>query len=221
MTDPTASFYERYWRDGDHAIPRTDPTIGLRMAHLRRLAGDGAGKRALDIGCGGGIFSAALHEMKYQTLGVDLSSNAVAFAANEYPDVEFRACGPDGAIPAEDNTFDMVWCSEVIEHVFDVFAFLSEINRVTKPGGRLLLTTPYHGLIKNTLIALVRFDRHYDPYISHIRFFTPKSLRKCLTDTGFAIQSCQGISRRWPVCQMMLACAAKGRAPGERPFCKG
>ena len=51
------------------------------------------------------------------------------------------------------KTADFVFSSEVLEHIYDVENAFSEVARILKPGGRLLLTTPYHGLIKNILIT--------------------------------------------------------------------
>ena len=68
-------------------------------------------------------------------------------------------CVPiDGPLPLEDNSFDVVWASEVIEHVADTGRWLSEVRRVLKPGGRLLLTTPSHGRLRVALGGIERFS---------------------------------------------------------------
>ena len=54
-----------------------------------------------------------------------------------------------------------------------------------KPGGRLLVTVPYHGRVKAALIALTRFERHFDPLGQHLRFFTRRSLAATLDQAGF------------------------------------
>ena len=79
-----------------------------------------------------------------------------------------------------------MWCSEVLEHVPDTVAFLTEVRRVLRRGGRLLLTVPDHGRLKRTLIALGRHDAHYDPLGQHVRFYTRRSLRRALLATGFS-----------------------------------
>ena len=78
-----------------------------------------------------------------------------------------------------------MWCSEVLEHAADAAELLHEARRVLKPGGRLLVTVPYHGRAKDVLIALTRFDAHFDPLGQHLRFFTRRSLARRSTRRGF------------------------------------
>jgi len=59
------------------------------------------------------------------------------------------------------------------------------MHRVLAPGGRLLVTVPYHGGLKNVLIALCRWDEHFAPTGPHIRFFTKSSLEKMVRSAGF------------------------------------
>ena len=79
-----------------------------------------------------------------------------------------------------------MWCSEVLEHVPDTISLLTEIRRVLRPEGRVLLTVPDHGRLKRTLIAVGHFDAHYDPQGDHLRFYTRRSLTRALRATGFA-----------------------------------
>ena len=92
-------------------------------------------------------------------------------------------------LPLDDNAVDAVWAGEVIEHVVDVAPWLSEVRRVLRPRGRLLLTTPHHGPL--TLLRLAvsprRFDAHFDPRSDHVRFFSPRTLRALLDDLGFDV----------------------------------
>ena len=92
-----------------------------------------------------------------------------------------RLLEPDGSIPLGHGEVDLVWCSETLEHIPDVAHALLEVRRVLKPGGRLLATVPYH-----PPIALVRFDREFDPLGQHVRFFTRRSLARTLDAAGFA-----------------------------------
>ena len=77
-----------------------------------------------------------------------------------------------------------MWCSEVLEHVPDASGLLSQVRRVLRPRGRLLLTTPAHGWLRRVLIAALRFDAHFDPEGEHVRFYTERSLRGSLDRAG-------------------------------------
>ena len=77
-----------------------------------------------------------------------------------------------------------MWCSEVLEHVADTEHLLLEVRRVLRPGGRLLVTVPFHGRVKGALIALLRFDAHFDPLGQHLRFYTRSSLQATLDAVG-------------------------------------
>jgi 2-polyprenyl-6-hydroxyphenyl methylase/3-demethylubiquinone-9 3-methyltransferase len=99
----------------------------------------------------------------------------------------------------------------------DVHGCLAEINRVLKMGGLLILTVPYHGLIKNLGIALLYFERHYNPYISHVRFYTKKSLKACLLRGGFKVVRWEGLGRYWPIWMSVFVIAEKTSLPEPRP----
>ena len=100
------------------------------------------------------------------------------------------ACGRAGEpLPVADNEVDVVWAGEVIEHVVDVAPWLSELRRVLRPRGTLLLTTPNHG--RATMLGLAlsprRFDAHFEPRSDHLRFFSTRTLRALLHDLGFDV----------------------------------
>jgi 2-polyprenyl-6-hydroxyphenyl methylase/3-demethylubiquinone-9 3-methyltransferase len=213
----STAYYDRYWQL-DATIPDQDPTSFARRAKLSQaLAPLQRGARVLDLGCGKGVFSAHLASLGLQPLGTDLSSEAVAMAKQKFPKLDFEVMAPDGSIPAEDGTVQAVWSSEVIEHVFDVHDYLCEVNRVLVPGGFYILTTPYHSVAKNVVIALTKFDRHFDPEISHIRFFDKAGLTRCLRRAGFEPIKWDGIGRCWPIYRTWFVVAKKASKPGPPP----
>jgi SAM-dependent methyltransferase len=173
--------YEAVWE----RAPR-DPepwAFGRRRALLLdRLR---PGERVLDLGCGAGRFCAVALEAGAQVAGVDIAEAALERARANAPGADLRRVEADGTFPFEDAAFDLVWCSEVLEHVPDTQGFLSEARRVLTAGGRLLVTTPSHSLLRRTAMALVAFERHFDPLGEHVRFYTGRSLARTLRELGF------------------------------------
>ena len=170
------SFYESFWQDA----PVEDEPYEWERRRTLLLAEVRPGERVLDLGCGAGHFLAALLDAGAQAVGVDIAEAALERARTTVPNVDVRLL-EDGVIPAGHGEFDLVWCSEVLEHIPDVAEALYEIRRVLGPGGRLLLTVPNTGLR-----ARLRFERHFDPLGQHVRFFTRRSLAHTLEATGFA-----------------------------------
>jgi SAM-dependent methyltransferase len=174
-------WYEDFWAD---APADPEPWAWERRRALL-LAEARPGERVLDLGCGAGRFVAALRGAGADPIGVELAEAALERARRNAPGADLRLVEPDGSLPLEHASVDLVWCSEVLEHVADTAHVLLEVRRVLRPGGRLLITVPFHGRVKGALIALVRLDAHFDPLGQHLRFYTRSSLVAALRQSGF------------------------------------
>ena len=127
---------EQTWPGRDHRDPsRSLPNWSIRRPLADWLRDEGAaatGKRVLDVGCGDKpyypYFAGAA-----SYVGVDVKENRAA-----------DLIGSIDAIPVEDGSFDVVLCTQVLEHVDDPGAAVRELHRVCAPGGRVLLST--HGV---------------------------------------------------------------------------
>ena len=109
------------------------PLARWLAAEARRAADDfGEPYRVLDVGCG---------EMPYRPIFALHASEIVGLDAVENPRAALR--GPIEAVPAPDQSFDVVLCAQVLEHVDDPAKGIAELHRVLRPGGRVLLST--HG----------------------------------------------------------------------------
>lgn len=93
--------------------------------------------------------------------------------------------GVADALPAEEASFDAAVASLVLCSVPDPDRALAELRRVLRSGGRLLVTTPCHGRVRDVAIALARFEAHFDPLGQHLRFYTRRSLRATLAAFAF------------------------------------
>ena len=151
---------------------------------LEALARESYG-RVLDVGCGDGTVAAALAQRDAQVTGLDPAPTALDRARAAHPELEFVGPAPDGRLPFPDASFDAVTCVNVLQHVADTQALLSEVRRVLVPGGLLVVAVPFHGRLRNVLVALGSFERHYDPLAPEVRFYTARSLRASLQEFGF------------------------------------
>ena len=173
--------YEDFWADAP-----ADPVPWEWDRRRRLLLGAiRPGDRVLDLGCGAGRFVAALCDAGTVPVGVELAEAALERARRNVPGADLRLVEPDGSLPLDHASVDLVWCSEVLEHVADTAHALLEVRRVLRPGGRLLVTVPFHGRAKGALIALTRFDAHFDPLGQHLRFYTRSSLTGTVRSSGF------------------------------------
>jgi 2-polyprenyl-3-methyl-5-hydroxy-6-metoxy-1,4-benzoquinol methylase len=167
---------EAVWRA---VPPGAEPErFAARRAFL--LARVAAGDRVLDLGCGDGTFAALLVQAGCRVVMADVADEALRRARAAASAAEAVKLAEGGALPFAEDAFDVVWAGEVLEHVADVVGLLAEVRRVLRWGGRLLVTTPWHGRL------VVAPDTHFDPRADHLRFFSARTLRAVLSDAGFA-----------------------------------
>ncbi len=166
------AFYQGFWEETPDFV-RYNP--GAR--HRRRLILDCLSSErfasVLDVGCGSGELLALLHgahpDVKALT-GADLSPDQVSRNGARLPGMEFLAL--DVQTGALDRTFDLVVCSEVIEHLDDPHAAVKNLARMVGAGGRLVLTCPTG--------AMYPTERHF----GHVRHPGPQDLEAWTRDAG-------------------------------------
>jgi methionine biosynthesis protein MetW len=181
--------YEKIWFDkikNKDNIKTSDLRSFIAMKYLDE------GGRILDVGCGEGKIGIVAKEKFKEIHGVDISELALQIA--EKNGVIARKVNLNyEELAYEDNFFDAVVCLEVIEHILDPFYLISEIKRVLKPNGVLILTTPNFRKIKNILYLLIkgRFPKtSSDTQLwdgGHIHYFTFKDIKWILEQQKFEI----------------------------------
>jgi len=200
-------FYEKYW---DH----TSESLGdfsLKWPKLSGFIPRQPGVSILDLGCGKGEIIGAIAKINVGAsyIGLDVSRTAIDYARQKYPNVKFEKIEDGEKFPLMDSSVDFIFSSEVIEHIYNTENAFREMSRVLRPGGEVLLTTPHHGLIKNLILVLFGFDKHFNPTSPHVRFFSKKSLFSLLRQSGFEILKHGYYGRFYPVSHSIFVLAKK------------
>jgi 2-polyprenyl-3-methyl-5-hydroxy-6-metoxy-1,4-benzoquinol methylase len=206
---PSLAYHEGRWRE----IPRgLEPSeFALRSRFLTENVG--AGERVLDVGCGEGQFAAELARAGASVVGIDVAEEPLRRARELHPELDVRLEDAEGPWELADGSFDVVWAGEVIEHVADTAAWLSEVRRVLRSGGRLLLSTPAHGRVAILALALSRraFAAHFDPAGEHLRFYSRATLTEQLEDFRFQEVEVRGAGGVPGARRLLLARAIRSR----------
>jgi 2-polyprenyl-3-methyl-5-hydroxy-6-metoxy-1,4-benzoquinol methylase len=161
--------------------------------------------KILDVGCGNGSIANALIKMGYDVYGVDASHVGIDLA-NKVNNNRFFLCDFEKMkLPSEMpiQKFDLIISTEVIEHLYSPHAFMKFCRMCLHPNGEILLSTPYHGYLKNLLLSLTnKLDDHFTVHWEggHIKFWSKRTLKILLEMNGFnptAFYGCGRFSYFW------------------------
>lgn len=144
--------------------------------------------KLLDLGCLKGEFSFELKKKWWNVFGADISS---ALNEAEKKGIKCIKFDFEKPFPFKNNSFDVVFAGEIIEHIFDTDFFVSELNRILKPNGVLVISTPNTAWIGNRFLLLIGkkpLNLDYFKSGGHIRAYTFELLEKQLKKHGFEIE---------------------------------
>ena len=117
----------------------------LRLGHIERLAGGLAGKRVVDVGCGGGILAEAMAGRGAQVTGIDLADKPLKVAMLHGTEtgsrVDYRLVSAESLAAEQPESFDVVTCMELLEHVPEPASTVAACARLAKPGGWVFFST--------------------------------------------------------------------------------
>ena len=176
-------------------------------------------RRVVDIGCGNGALCRELANRGYEVVGCDPSTDGVRYAQSAAPTLVFHQIGVDDDPSAVGNeNFDVAIATEVIEHLIKPRNLLRFAKCLLRPSGHVIITTPYHGYLKNLVLALSnKWDSHLTPFWDggHIKFWSRKTLSQLLNDAGFRVVRFIGAGRIPFLWKSMIIIAQKP----EKPSC--
>jgi 2-polyprenyl-6-hydroxyphenyl methylase/3-demethylubiquinone-9 3-methyltransferase len=187
------------------------PRFGyFRDALTRQLGLQPETLSVLDVGCGGGILSEEFAKLGCRVTGIDSSApsleTARKHAANESLTIDYHQASGE-SIPFEANTFDVVVCCDVLEHVDDLEKTLCEVARVLKPGGMFCYDTINRTAesSKANIFAAENFPlTSFFPRNTHVweKFITPDKLLALFEKVGFENRDMTGLNSALPDLQV-------------------
>lgn len=190
--DPNAATYRFDSAQPSHMHTVFVPPILARLRELKPL-------RILDLGCGNGSLCRMIRDAGFNIEGVDPSAEGIGQARASHPDIPFHQMSVDGTPPQEWlGSFDVVVSTEVVEHLYNPRAMPRLAAQLLKPGGVILVTTPYHGYWKNLALCLAgKWDHHHNPLWDHghIKFWSKQTLKALFEERGFRTVGFQGLGR--------------------------
>jgi len=137
---------------------------------------------ALDYGCGYGDLTHAISR-SHRVVGCDVDPERVAFARSEYGSLEFDTCTSDRT-PYAQHSFDIVVSAVVIHFVADPVAYIDEIKRIVRPGGRLLIVCRNHAIVRNTFRRFLGRER--EP--TKLWILSQPDMKAFLSGRGFEVE---------------------------------
>jgi 2-polyprenyl-3-methyl-5-hydroxy-6-metoxy-1,4-benzoquinol methylase len=211
-TDQNLSFAapEFLWNSpGCTAVHRE--MLGPVLGRLRN-----AGSRSvLDLGCGNGAFTAEIRKAGFDVTGCDSSASGLSIARTHYSTIPFFQHDLSIPLGAEQaGRYDAVTAIEVIEHLLLPRLLVETARWALKPGGLLVVSTPFHGYWKNLALALTnKFDDHWHPLrdYGHVKFFSRKTLSRLFEECGLEELHFRQVGRIPGLARSMILAARKPR----------
>ncbi len=134
-----------YWWDRNGALKALHDINPLRLGYIDRRSGGLAGKRVLDVGCGGGLLSEAMADLGADVTGIDMGAAPLAVAEAHRREaglsIDYRRATAEGFADAHPGAFDVVTCLEMLEHVPRPGSVVAACRDLARPGGDVFFAT--------------------------------------------------------------------------------
>jgi 2-polyprenyl-6-hydroxyphenyl methylase/3-demethylubiquinone-9 3-methyltransferase len=189
------------WWDPDSEFGPLHDINPLRVDYIDRLVGGLAGRRVVDVGCGGGILSEAMAARGAEVTGIDMAEAALSVARLHLHEsgvqVDYRQLSAEQLAAAEPAACDVVTCMELLEHVPDPASLVDACARLVKPRGHVVFSTinrnprAYLFAIVGAEYLLRLLPRGTHDYR---RFLRPSELARLAREAGLTLLDLTGMS---------------------------
>ena len=189
----------RWWDPNSEFKPLHDINP-LRLDYIDRHAHI-AGKKILDVGCGGGILSESMAVRGAEVTGIDLGEKQLKVAKLHLLEtgqkVDYRLIAAEALAEEQPEQFDVVTCLEMLEHVPDPASIVRACAQLVKPGGQLFFSTLNRNP-KSYLFAIIGAEYLLNllPRGTHdyAKFIKPSELARFCRDAGLAVEEVIGMN---------------------------
>ena len=171
-----------------------------RLRYVERAVGNLKGLAALDVGCGGGILTEALARAGARALGIDLAEASIQVgrehAESSALEVEYRTVAAEDLARERPESFDLVCCMEMLEHVPDPAQTIQACARLVKPDGHLVFSTINRNLKSYALMIVgAEYMLRLLPRGTHeyAKFIRPSELDRWARDAGLTTLDISGL----------------------------
>lgn len=188
--------------------PASTPAHDYLFPTIRDWLKHAGARSVLDLGCGNGALTSAFVHEGFEMTGMDVSKSGIAVATRSFPGIPFEHAEMETPLASRlRQTFDAVIAVEVIEHLLLPRLLFERAKEALRPGGVFIVTTPYHGFLKNLALALTnQFDAHWHPLrdYGHVKFFSRTTLTQLFEEQGLIVERVDRVGRVPPLAKSMI-----------------
>ena len=173
---------------------------------------DKSKRRIFEVGCGNGAVANYLSTRGYVVTGIDASGEGISRARHAYPALNLTQASAYDDLPGKFGRFPIVLSLEVVEHLYYPRKFASAVHDLLEPGGVAIISTPYHGYLKNLAMALSgRMDGHFTALWDHghIKFWSRRTLGTLLEEALLEVRDFRRVGRFPPLAKSMILVAVR------------
>lgn len=182
------------------------------LPELARVLDANRPRSVFEVGCGNGAVAYWMASRGIEVVGIDASTTGIEQARGAYPELKLFVGSAYDDLAGRYGRFPAVVSLEVVEHLYAPRTFAKVAFDLLEPGGLVVVSTPYHGYLKNVALAVSgRLDAHFTALWDggHIKFWSEQTLRTLLEEPGFVDISFRRVGRVPTFAKSMIAVARR------------
>jgi 2-polyprenyl-3-methyl-5-hydroxy-6-metoxy-1,4-benzoquinol methylase len=200
MTTEIAINYYHPTSEGDH-------TSSYLWQPIIQIMERQSARRVFEVGCGNGAFARCLKRRGFEVCGIDASDDGVFKANKADPTMRLELGSAYQPLADRFGRFPVVISLEVVGHLYDPRLFAHRIYELLEPGGIAIVSTPFHGYLKNVLTAVLgKWEQHHNPLWDHgmIKFWSIATLTQLFAEKGLICEEVVRVGRVPVIAKSMI-----------------